>query len=257
MRVSSTRIWVVLFAATGLHGLACQQAHPHGAKAPAPTDEFADVSDSTVRDAAWQTRAAVVSVDPGNSVTNRRSESTFSTRTSRASIGSHTSSLLVQVAALNHSIAQKQPLVEQRLRDMGLQVIGKRRSKLRQPNNYNVLVEDVTYVDEAERKNAHEPVTYTIIPAVHVRVISANERTTIEGTPIAVKVPAGNLSPSAAEMYGRKLAGARAELGKQLVHWLEPRLHLAASHEPAPASPRLAATKPRPQAVAHNTAEKK
>jgi hypothetical protein len=254
MRLPPTRIWVVMLATMcGLGGTACHETQSRDAKVPTPTNEFADTEDSTVRDASWHARAAVVNVDPGNSLTNRRSESTFSTRTSRASIDSHTSSLLVQVAALS----QKQPLIEQQLRDMGLQVIGKRRSKLRQPNDYNVLVEDVTYVDESERMNARDSVAYTIIPTVHVRVISANERTTIEGTPIAVKLHGGNLSPTEAETYGRRLASARAELGKQLVHWLEPRVHLPASPDAAAPVNRTAATKPKAQAYAHNTTEKR
>jgi hypothetical protein len=207
------------------------------------------------RDAAWHSRAAVVGVDPGNSVTNRRSESTFSTRTSHASVDSHTSSLLVQVAALNHSTAQRQPLVEQQLRDMGLQVVGQRRSKLHQPNNYNVLVEDVTYVEEVERKSARDPVAYTLIPAIHVRVISANERTTIEGTPIPVKVNGTSLSPGAADMYGRKLASARTELGKQLVQWLGTRLRLSTARDALPPANRTAAS-PKSQAVAHNSTAK-
>jgi hypothetical protein len=121
---------------------------------------------------------------------------------------------------------------------------------LRQPNQYNVLVEDVTYVDEAERKNTHDPVTYTLVPAVHVRVISANERTTLEGTHVPVKIYGGNLSADAADMYGKKLAGARAELGRQLVRWLQPRLHLPATDDSAPLNGKS-------QIIAHNTAAKK
>ena len=93
------------------------------------------------------------------------------------------------------------------------------------------MVEDVTYVEEAERKNAWDPTTFTLTPVIHVRVISANERKTFEGTPITVKVWGGNLSASAADSHGRKLAQARAELGKQLVAWLSTRVH------PAPAAP--------------------
>ena len=178
----------------------------------------------------------MVHVDPGNSVAKRRSESTFSTRTSNAGVDSHTSSLLVQVAALNHTLSIKQPRVEQQLRDMGLNVVGLKRSRLRAPNDYNVLVEDVTYVQEQERKNTRDPTTYTMTPAIHVRVISANERTTMEGTPITVKVWGGNLAAEAAEVYGRKLALARTELGKQLVAWLSSRLHVTSASPAASAT---------------------
>ncbi len=189
-----------------------------------------------MRDGDWQLRAAVVNVDPGNSVTQRRSESTFSTRTSKASVDSHTSSLLVQVAALNHTLSIKQPHVEQQLRAMGLQVVGLKRSRLRAPNDYNVLVEDVTYVEELDRKNTWDPISYTMTPTIHVRVISANERTTLEAPPITVKVWGGNLTADVAETYGRKLALARVDLAKQLVTWLGARIHVAPAN-PATRSP--------------------
>ena len=220
---------------------ACQRAHavaPTAGSAPAGSDASAPV----VKDEAWRKRAAVVNVDPGNSVTQRRSESSFTPRTSRAGVDSHTSSLLVQVAALNHIVSIKKPLVEQQLRDMGLEVVGMRRSKLRAPNSFNVLVEDVTYVEEVERKNAWDPVVYTMIPAIHVRVITANERNTFEAAPITVR-SYGPLTPQAADNYGRQLAQARIDLGKRLVEWLGGRLALppmasaAASAKPAAPQP--------------------
>jgi hypothetical protein len=163
----------------------------------------------------------------------------------------------VQVAALNHSVALKQRLLEQQLRDVGLQVVGQRRSKLHRPNDYNVLVEDVTYVEESERKNVWCPVAYTIVPAIHVRVISANERTSFEGTPIAVKVHGGTLSPEAADVYGSKLAAARAELGRRLVQWLESRLQAPATGETVASTAHIANAKPPPQVIAHNATAKK
>jgi len=224
----------MLAALSGLGSVACQQTQVRNNQTPPTASTTGAVEETPVRDAAWHRRAAVVSVDPGNSVSKRRSESTFSTRTSHASVDSQTSSLLVQVAALKHSVALKQPRLEQQLREIGLQVVGQRRSKLHHPNDYNVLVEDITYVEESERKNNWSPVVYTLVPAIHVRVISANERTTLEGTPIAVKIYGGTLSPEAADMYGSKLAAARAELGRQLVQWLESRLQSpATSGEPA------------------------
>jgi hypothetical protein len=245
MRLSSSHHCLVLLAVLGGPiASACHHSETRGAKnAPAQSDVSLE-EDTTVHDAAWYSRAAVVNVDPGNSVTQRRSESTFSTRTSHANVDSHTSSLLVQVAALNRSLALKQPLLEQQLRAAGLQVTGQRRSKLQQPNNYNVLVEDVTYVEEVERKNPHDPIAYTIVPAVHVRVISANERTTIEGTAIAVKVYGSTLSADAADMYGKKLATARAELGKQLVNWLQSRLHPPQTNESAQANANVTGNRP-------------
>ena len=216
---------------------ACHKAQTRNAgTAAASSVDASGTDDEPARDANWQVRAAVVHVDPGNSVTKRRSESTFSTRTSSASVDSHTSSLLVQVAALKHTLSVKQPRVEQQLRDMGLQVVGLKRSRLHAPNDYNVLVEDVTYVEESDRKNTWDPVTYTMTPAIHVRVISANERTSLEGTPITVKVWGGNLTAEAAENYGRRLAAARTDLAKQLVTWLETRVHAT------PASPAVPAT---------------
>jgi len=239
MRLCSTCFWALNLAALGGFGsVACHKTQARNAQSPPTASTASAVEETPVRDAAWHQRAAVVSVDPGNSVSKRRSESTFSTRTSHASVDSQTSSLLVQVAALKHSVALKQPRLEQQLRDMGLQVIGQRRRKLHHPNDYNVLVEDVTYVEELERKNNWGPVVYTLVPAIHVRVISANERATLEGTPIAVKVYGGTLSPEAADMYGSKLAAARAELGRRLVQWLESRLvSLATSEEVASKPP--------------------
>jgi hypothetical protein len=203
---------------------ACQRVHsapPSVAAAPA-----SPLAAAPQQDAAWRKRAAVVNVDPGNSVTKRRSESTFTPRTSRASVDSHTSSLLVQVAALNHIVSIHKPLVEQQLRAMGLDVVGMKHSKLHAPNSFNVLVEDVTYVEEVEKKNAWDPVVYTLTPAIHVRVITANERSTFEAAPIMVR-SYGTMSPEAADTYGRKLAMARLELGKRLVDWLGGRLSLS------------------------------
>jgi hypothetical protein len=200
-------------------------------------------------DAAWRKRAAVVNVDPGNSMTKRRSESTFTPRTSRASVDSHTSSLLVQVAALSHIVSIHKPLVEQQLREIGLDVVGMKHSKLHAPNSYNVLVEDVTYVEEVERKNAWDPVVYTLTPAIHVRVITANERNSFEAAPITVR-SYGTMTPEAADTYGRKLAMARLELGKRLVDWLGGRLGLtpastASSARAKPSGPPAAQTLPR------------
>ena len=128
---------------------ACQGVH---SRAPntGPATIAEDSAAAPEQDAAWRKRAAVVNVDPGNSITERRSESTFTPRTSRAGVDSHTSSLLVQVAALNHIISIHKPLVEQQLREMGLIVVGMKHSKLHRPNSFNVLVEDVTYVEEVE-----------------------------------------------------------------------------------------------------------
>ena len=175
------------------------------------------------RDDAWSRRAAVVSVDPGNSAAQRRSESHFTPRTSNANVDSHTSSLLIQVAALNHLVAVHKPLIEQQLRDLGLDVTAVKQSKLRKPNSFNVLVEDVTYVEEVERKHEWEPIVYTMTPAVHVRVISANERSTFEAPPIKVRTY-GPMTSEAADGYGRQLAAERIDLGKRLIEWLEVRL---------------------------------
>jgi len=256
MRLCSICFWALMLAAlSGLGSVACQKTQARNTQAPPAASTTSAVEETPVRDAAWHQRAAVVSVDPGNSVCKRRSESTFSTRTSHASVESQTSSLLVQVAALKHSVALKQPRLEQQLRDMGLQVVGQRRSKLHHPNDYNVLVEDITYVEESERKNTWGPVAYSLIPAIHVRVISANERASLEGTPIAVKVYGGTLSPEAVDVYGSKLAAARAELGRQLVRWLESRLQVPATSETAASTVHIA--KAPPQVIAHNVAAKK
>jgi hypothetical protein len=238
MRLLSRQfVAVTLTVISASFSTACHKAQTRNTSIPAASSgDASGVDVEPVRDANWQARAAVVHVDPGNSVTKRRSESTFSTRTSSASVDSHTSSLLVQVAALKHTLSIKQPRVEQQLRDMGLQVVGLKRSRLRAPNDYNVLVEDVTYVEESDRKNAWDPVTYTMTPAIHVRIISANERTSLEGTPITVKVWSGNLTAESAENYGRKLALARTDLAKQLVTWLETRLHATPASPAAPAT---------------------
>ncbi len=226
---------------------ACQRVH----SAPPPTAAAPATPAAAVpeHDAAWRNRAAVVNVDPGNSVTKRRSESTFTPRTSRASVDSHTSSLLVQVAALNHIISIHKPLVEQQLRELGLDVVGMKHSKLRAPNSFNVLVEDVTYVEEVERKNTWDPVVYTLTPAIHVRVITANERSTFEAAPITVR-SYGAMTPEAADNYGRKLALARLELGKRLVDWLGGRLSLSPARTSSgattkPARPPAQSTPPR------------
>ena len=222
---------VLLVTLVATCGPACHHTHASNVATSAPgAVSGAAEAAAPVRDVNWEARAAVVHVDPGNSETHRRSESAFSTRTSSASVDSHTSSLLVQTAALSPTGSNKQPRVEQQLRDMGLDVVGIKRSRLRDPNQYNVMVEDVTYVEESERKNAWDPTTFTMTPVIHVRVISANERKSFEGTPITVRVWNGNLNANAADGYGRKLALARAELGKQLVAWLSTRVHTA----PAP-----------------------
>jgi len=226
---------------------ACQRVHsvaPRASATPAATHSSASIE----RDAAWSKRAAVLNVDPGNSVTKRRSESTFTPRTSRAGVDSHTSSLLVQVAALNHIVSIKEPLMEQQLREMGLDVVGMKHSRLRQPNSFNVLVEDVTYVEAADRKNAWDPVVYTMTPAIHVRVITANERNTLEAAPITVRTY-GPLTPQAADNYGRQLARARIDLGKRLVEWLGGRLSLPSTTASAAAikTDAPAATKPPPR----------
>lgn len=258
MRLCSTCFWVILLAAFGGVGaVSCQQHQTRDTHALPATNSLDSVEAIPVRDATWHQRAAVVGVDPGNSVSQRRSESTFSTRTSRASMDSHTSSLLVQVVALKHSVALKQPRLEQQLRDIGLQVVGHRRSKLRQPNDYNVLVEEVTYVEESERKSTREPLAYTLIPVVHVRVISANERTTLEGTPITVKVHGGTLAPEAADLFGSKLAAARAALGRRLVQWLAPRLHAPATSETTSSTAHNGNAKSPPQTIAHNATANK
>lgn len=250
MCLCSNCSWALTLAAfVGLGSFACHQTQVRSTQAPPKASVAGTAEDTPIRDAAWHQRAAVVSVDPGNSLSKRRSESTFSTRTSHASVDSQTSSLLVQVAALNHAVAMKQPRLEQQLRDIGLQVVGQRRSKMHHPNDYNVLVEDITYVEESESKSVRVHIAYTLVPALHVRVISANERTSLEGTPIAVKVHGGTLSPEAADMYGRKLVVARAELGRRLVQWLESRLQAGATSE-TPASA-VHPTRP-PQVIAHN-----
>src|SRR5664280_987673 len=140
----------------------CHRAQPralqNGAVATSPGESSVPEHDN-----AWGRRAAVVNVDPGNSITKRRSESHFTPRTSRASVDSHSSSLLVQVAALNHLVSIHKPLVEQQLRELGLDVVGTKHRKLRSPNSFNVLVEDVTYVEEVERKHPWEPVVYTLM----------------------------------------------------------------------------------------------
>ncbi len=258
MRICSTCFWALMLAVLSCLGsVACHKTQARNTHAPPTASTTGAVEETPVRDAAWHQRAAVVSVDPGNAVSKRRSESTFSTRTSHASVDSRTSSLLVQVAALKHSVALKPPRLEQQLRDMGLQVVGQRRSKLHHPNDYNVLVEDVTYVEESERKNAWGPVVYTLVPAIHVRVISANERASLEGIPIAVKVHGGTLSPEAADVYGSKLAAARADLGKQLVQWLESRLQVPAASETAAPTAHIANANPLPQVIGHNATAKK
>ncbi|GEM_PF-3466826 len=252
MRLFSPPGWSTVLAP--LCALSCAGCHgptPRAAES-ASAVRLASSAAPKDRDTAWKTRAAVVTVDPGNSLANRRSESAFSVRTSRAGVASHTSSLLVQVAALNHSIARKQPLIEQQLRALGLQVVGRQRSNLRHPNDYNVLVEDVTYVDEPTPESGRGPLTFTIVPALHVRVISANERRTLEGAPITVKLR-GNLTPTAAEVYGRQLASTRAELGQQLIRWLETRLPLTPTPSPAAPSNGDADAKGGSPTVAHNT----
>jgi hypothetical protein len=226
---------------------ACHRVH--SAQPPVAAAPASPVAAVPEQDAAWSKRAAVVNVDPGNSVTKRRSESAFTPRTSRASVDSHTSSLLVQVAALNHIVSIHKPLVEQQLREMGLNVVGMKHSKLHAPNSFNVLVEDVTYVEEVERKNAWDPVIYTLTPTIHVRVISANERSTLEAAPIMVR-SYGTMTPEAADTYGRKLALARLELGKRLVDWLGGRLSLtpagtASSAASKPVGPPKVKTPPR------------
>jgi hypothetical protein len=201
----------------------CQTAQsrsPHHAVAVAAP---AVASSQPERDAAWSHRAAVVSVDPGNSAAQRRSESHFTPRTSNANVDSHTSSLLIQVAALNHLVSVHKPFIEQQLRNLGLDVTAVKQSKLRKPNSFNVLVEDVTYVEEAERKHEWEPIVYTMTPAIHVRVISANERSTFEAPPIMVRTY-GPMTSQAADGYGRQLATERIDLGKRLIEWLEARL---------------------------------
>ncbi len=216
-------IVLILYGMAAVPG--CSSARPVAPavnSTPAVAEEVPSAFD---KDPEWPKRAVVVSVDPGNSVTARRSESRFSTRTSHASVDSHTSSMLVQVAALSHVVSIKKPLVEQQLREMGLDVVAMKRSKLRQPNAFNVLVEDITYVEEVERKNNWDPVVFTLTPAIHVRVITANERNTFEAPPITVR-SYGPLSSQAAETYGRQLALARVELGKRLVEWLGGRLSL-------------------------------
>jgi hypothetical protein len=90
-----------------------------------------------------------------------------------------------------------------------------------------VLVEDVIYVEEVERKHEWEPIVYTMTPAIHVRIITANERSTFESPPITVRTY-GPLTAQAAEGYGQKLAAARLNLGKRLIEWLESRLPRAA-----------------------------
>jgi hypothetical protein len=165
----------------------------------------------------------VVNVDPGNAVSKRRSESHFTPRTSNATVDSHTSSLAIQLAALNQLVSVHTPLIEQQLRDLGLDVTAIKQSKLRKPNSYNILVEDVTYVEESERKHEWEPLVYTMTPVIHVRVITANERSTFEAPPITVRTY-GPLTPQAADGYGRQLATARVNLGKRLIEWLEGRL---------------------------------
>lgn len=223
MRPSLNNFGVIVLTILAIEAsFACQKVHsgaPYNAAAPVVETTAA----APEQDAAWSKRAAVVAVDPGNSITKRRSESAFTPRTSRASVDSHTSSLLVQVAALNHIVSIHKPLVEQQLRAMGLEVVGMKHSKLHKPNSFNVLVEDVTYVEEVERKNTWDPVVYTMTPTIHVRVITANERKTLEAKPITVR-SFGPLSSQAADNYGRQLALARLELGKRLVDWLGGRL---------------------------------
>lgn len=212
---------LTLFASCGALGCQKTPSLPQAASAPASAPSAVHT-----HDAAWRKTAAVVNVDPGNSVTRRRSGSAFSPRTSRASVDSHTSSLLVQMAALNHIVSIHKPLVEQQLREMGLDVVGLKQSKLHDPNSFNVFVEDVTYVEEVERKNAWDPIIYTLTPTIHVRVITANDRNTLQSEPITVR-SYGPLSPEAAQNYGRKLALARIELGNRLVEWLTERLSLS------------------------------
>ncbi len=200
----------------------CHSAHTRDTHSPAAVAEPSAPPEAE-RDKAWSRRAAVVNVDPGNAVSQRRSESHFSPRTSKASVDSHTSSLAIQVAALNQLGSIHKPLIEQQMRDLGLDVTAIRQSKLHKPNSYNVLVEDVTYVEDVERKHEWEPIVYTMTPAIHVRIISANERSTFEAPPITVR-SYGPLTAQAAEGYGQKLAAARLNLGKRLIEWLESRL---------------------------------
>jgi hypothetical protein len=216
-------IVLILFESSAAPG--CSRARPVARVVDSRPAEAEQGPSTFDKDPEWSKRVVVVSVDPGNAVTARRSESRFSTRTSRASVDSHTSSMLVQVAALSHIGSIKKPLVEQQLREMGLDVVAMKRSKLRQPNAFNVLVEDITYVEEVERKNSWDPVVFTLTPAIHVRVITANERNTFEASPITVR-SYGPLSSQVAETYGRQLALARIELGKRLVEWLGGRLSL-------------------------------
>jgi hypothetical protein len=230
----------VLFAAGSCVALGCQKASP-GAP-PAQVSPVTEQAAAPKHDAAWRKRAAVVNVDPGNSVTKRRSESAFSPRTSRASVDSHASSLHVQIAALNHIVSIHEPLVEQQLREMGLEVVGLKQSKRHDPAAFNVFVEDVTYVEEVERKNTWDPLVFTLTPTIHVRVITANDRNTLEAEPITVRSH-GPLSPQAAESYGRKLALERIDLGKRLVEWLAGRLtlsHEGSATKPVSQSPRTA-----------------
>jgi len=236
-------IILVVLASGGLGG--CHRLHSGSPRSAAvtPTGEPAV---TPPQDAAWRSRAVVLHVDPGNSVTKRRSESAFTPRTSHASVDGQSSSLRVQVAALSHTVSIKKPLVEQQLREMGLVVIGIKHSKLHQPNSFNVLVEDVTYVEEAERKNNWDPVVCTLTPTIHVRVISANERKTFQAAPITVR-SVGPLSSDAAENYGRKLSLARIELGKQLVDWLAARLPLSPATQESSTAPNPAVNRPIPK----------
>jgi hypothetical protein len=241
-------IVLILLGISALQG--CSRAQPVAPAADSKPAEAEQARSAFDKDPQWSKRAVVVNVDPGNSLTDRRSESRFSTRTSHASVDSNTSSMLVQVAALSHIVSIKKPLVEQQLRDMGLDVVAMKRSRLRQPNAFNVLVEDITYVEEVERKNNWDPVVFTLTPAIHVRVITANERSTLVGPPITVR-SYGPLSSQAAANYGRQLALARLELGKRLVQWLGGRLALpSTSTEASAATPQ--ATKSPPKSASHS-----
>jgi len=241
MRPSLQFFGAVVLLVCGLPAVeGCHRAQSRAPATQAPVASLPDAAGASERDDAWQRRAAVVNVDPGNSLTQRRSESHFTPRTSRASMDSQTSSLLVQVSALNHLVSVHKPLIEQQLRELGLNVVGTKHKKLPKPNSYNVLVEDVTYVEEVERKHAWEPIVYTMTPTIHVRVISANERSTFEAPKITVR-SLGPMTPQSAETYGRQLALARVSLGQKLVAWLESRLPPGTANTSTTADPKLAA----------------
>ena len=241
----------VLLVCGSLAAVGCHKAQVSPPRTK-PVAAAPPASNEPERDGAWSRRAVVVNIDPGNALTQRRSESHFTPRTSRASVDSHTSSLLVQVAALNQLVAEKAPIIEQQLRELGLNVVETKHRKLHKPNAYNVLVEDVTYVEEVERKHEWEPIVYTMTPAIHVRVISANQRSSFEAPAITVR-SYGPMTSQAAEGYGKQLASARVSLGKRLVEWLESRLPPAAANASAaaapvsPTAPAASSAKPVPQ----------